>query len=642
MSQACGIDGVTAWVTYRRARDWTADAADLVAHGVGGVSVHDVAGADYAESVNLARQWLERARAAGLKLHLDIPEITEQAHLINRLDCERVDALMIGGCYQGRAIDRHLFAFAAAPQRIVIEPPVYNPRFAYRRRGKDGGTDGEGEPIAHYYPDMPAPVRAEVIVPLRPYDGAQHLAIRPARIAPAPDGTQPEHDSAAGLDPVAELRDRRLYTLEFDLTGLDGAQLDRVGLAVYWPYHGTDHWIFGRGTASAWADGTAEALRRQVRHMAGLWREANGGAFPSDVIPMARFGDECFFITGHTWSPAVSFPLWDYSAPALDAFARAAPGLAHPRTWGYPEIYGTAAYAHWRHNLHAGCARLCEIIRATLADCAPGVRLFRNTTRMGVFDTSNDHDGSGQDLLAQAVDIVHLDPYPVGARGMDHAIVRDMSYCAGLARRHGRLLMPWMQAHTYGGPGGLQHVTPEQVRRMGAQHRAQGVDAVIWLGYGKGYTFPLTQPESWAEAGRFHAGLASQPSPKPRARLAVLRPYAVWALASLEGERIRNPADWLLQQWLEVWAVWYGQPYDVFELPPGADAARDPELARALAAYDFVVGTAERPGAWVIGRDTQGTTDDPARADAVRLDFERALFERGWITKGSQRHDANL
>ena len=53
----------------------------------------------------------------------------------------------------------------------------------------------------------------------------------------------------------------------------------------------------------------------------------------------------------------------------------------------------------------------------------------------------------------------------------------------------------------------------------------------------------------------------------------MLRPYTTWALSSRWQDKVRNPADWMLQQFLEVWAVKHGKPYDVFEIPPGQTPA---------------------------------------------------------------------
>jgi hypothetical protein len=150
------------------------------------------------------------------------------------------------------------------------------------------------------------------------------------------------------------------------------------------------------------------------------------------------------------------------------------------------------------------------------------------------------------------------------------------------------------------------------------------VDAIEWLGYGD--TFPHVRPDSWEAAARFHGKLAAARPPKPVAKLAVLRGYAPWAVSSKWDEQIRNPADWMLQQFLEVWSVRYGQPYDVFELPPGA---RAPETV--LAKYPFVVSTVPRRGAWVIGQGTQGQTVAPAEAARYQQQYAAELTARGWI-----------
>jgi len=613
-----------AWTSYRKVKSLDEDWADLKAHGVGLINRS-------ARNLDDARVALEAARRLGMKYHVELGEVTEQVGMVRGAGLAPVEALMIGGVYQGRAVDRHVFAFKAAQHEIIIEQPVYNKGLAYTRGSGGTGKGKAAEKIGHYYPDMPPPVRAEVVVPLKAFDGRQHLKIIPATIAEAPLDAKPENDTVTpDLPDSSETKNRKLYRLAFDLTGLDGAMLDKVGIAVYWPYRGSrQYWMFQGGNSSAWAPGTAEALRQHVRGVLKTWTEANGGTFPIDVVLAARLGDECFYITGHVGAPQVSYPLWEYSDPAIEAFRKHAGAVEHPRTWGFPEVYGPEAYGWWLYTLHEGCARLCGAAREEIAKAAPGLLLFRNTTRMGVFDLSNDHDGSGQELLARNLDVVHLDPYPVSAGGYGQNIPRDMSYCAGLARRYNRLLIPWMQAHVY---GSLVDPTPEQIDRMAEEQYRQGVDAVIWLGYGN--TFPNVRPDSWERAGVFHKRLRESPPPRPKARLAVLRSYNAWALSSRWEEKIRNPADWLLQQVLEVWAVQHGQPYDVFELPPALTGAEEEALASALKNYAFVVSTVPRgnvPAAWIIGAGTEGQAVALGASAEARKSFEAELKSRGWL-----------
>lgn len=615
-----------AWSSYRKVVSHEADAADLKAHGVGLIS----SDARKPEEIRAA---LALARGTGLKYHIDLPEITENRGLVSSAGLEPVDALLIGGVYRGKALDRHLFTFTAAPQRIVIEPPVYSKELPYLRGSGGTGAPVGKERVGHYFPDMPPPLRAEVVVPLKPFDGQQHLRILPATLAEAPAGTRLEVDSATPeMADAEEIKNRKLYVLEFDLTGLEGARLDQVGLAVYWAYRDQNkYWMFGHGNVSACAESTREALRREVRKRLGLWSAANGGTFPLDAVLAARYGDECFYITSHLNASCVNLPLRDYSEPALKAFAAHAGDLAYPRTWGFPDIYGPDAYAWWLFTLHESCAQLAGLVREEIAQAAPGLLLFRNTTRGGVFGMPNDHDGSGQELLDRQLDLVHLDPYPVTAGGYSEAIPTDMSYCAGLARRTRKLLVPWMQAHTYGGPKGLTDVSPEQVDRMAEEQWAHGVDAIMWLGYGN--TFPKVRPDSWERAAAFHARLARGLPPKPKAQLAVLRPYRTWALSSLCDGQIRNPADWMLQQFLHVWSVKHRQPYDVFEIPPALTPEQQAAIEAELRGYAHIVTTEPREGAWVIGAGTLGQSLPPKQAGELRNQIDKQLSERGWLPK---------
>lgn len=612
------------WATHRAGCDLDADLQDLREHGVGLVSVS-------ARTVEQAKAALERARRHGMQYHIAVGDVTEMGSFLRARGLKVPDALMIGGVYRGLAMDRHLFRFTARRHTVLIEPPVYNKRFAYTLGSRATGPQAAGDPIGHYFPDMPDPVRAEVVVPLKRFDGKQHLRILPATIEPAAKGDLPENDSVRPDFPASsETANRKLYRLTFDLAGVQGAMLDHVGLAVYWPYRGTNrHWIFGTGTVPAASEIVRQAARAIVRQEIDLWKAANGGTFPSDVVRALRFGDECFYITGgsSTDSPAVNYPLWDFSDDGIASFRRYAGPIEHPRTWGFPEIYGAQAYASWLYTLHHDAAELLKIVRSEIGRVAPGLLLFRNTTRFGVFHKGNDHDGSGPEMLVANSDIVHLDPYPVNASGYTAAIVRDMSYYAGLARRYERLLIPWMQAHTYGGPNGLQHVSPAQVERMMNEQRAQGVDAVMWLGYGEGLTFPSVRRNSWKRAGEMHREFLRTTPRRPHVELAVVRDYRSRAILSFHKDAIRNPSDWFLQQLLEVWAVDQGQPYDVFETPPRLSSAEREALERCLATYSYVVGTmpVRHPRMWVIGEGTEGQEIHPDRAVSLKRAFKTQL-----------------
>jgi hypothetical protein len=623
------------WVSYSIVDSLEKDFMDLKEHGVGLVSMN-------ARSVDDARMKLDLARKYGMKFHIQFNKINERRDMVQKMGLDPVDALMIGGIYNGRAIDRFLFEFTPGKHSIIVEPPVYNAHFAYRSREQSDREYDDREPNSHYYPDIPAPVKAEIVVPLKAYDGQQHLKIVTATIEELPIGTKLTEDSATpDMMNAIEIKERKLYKLSFDLTGLDDAILDKIGVAVYWPFHGSDKWyIFGHGTVSAIAESTLETARKDTQDQLKIWTEANGGTFPIDVVIASRIGDECFYLTGHLFEPnkTLNFPLWDYSQPALDAFRNNAGEIEYPRTWGYPEIYGTDSYAWFTYTLHQNSAALIKAVVEEAEKHAPGILLFRNTTRAGIFSLANDHDGSGPELLTQQMNVVHLDPYPVGGAwwggsGYRDDIVRDMHYYAGLARRYNRLLIPWMQAHTYGGPTGLQHVTPEQVERMGSEQYSVGVDAVIWLGYSRGNTFPRTRPDSWEQAGKFHNQLTLTPPEKPQAKLAVLRSYNAWSLTSYDDVNILNPQDWLLQQWLEVWAVRHRQPYDVFEIPPVQTEEQVKNLKKELKKYDYVIATQPWENAWIIGENTISSTVKPDEAESYQNKFEREITEKGWIRK---------
>jgi hypothetical protein len=102
-------------------------------------------------------------------------------------------------------------------------------------------------------------------------------------------------------------------------------------------------------------------------------------------------------------------------------------------------------------------------------------------------------------------------------------------------------------------------------------------------------------------------------------------------MSSQSDREIRNPADWMLQQFLEVWSVTHGLPYDIFEVPPAVDVARNERLKAELKKYPMIVSTVPYEGAMVIGAGTEGKKVNPLTAGRVRSLFERDLKSRGWI-----------
>lgn len=519
------------WVTYKQHKSYKEDFDDLISHGVAGIEVRQER-SEWPEILRLARQ-------KGIKLSTSIPEITENRSLVEKHGYKPTAAIMIGGAYKGLAIDRHLFSFSPRHYSILIEEPVYDKENCYGALGR-------------YFPRMGPPIRAEVVVPKRNYDGRQHLTILPAQIRPA----DREH----------------FYRMSFDLSPVEG-DLSRVGLAVYWEYEGTDkYWMFSRGPVSAWAESTRLALQEEVRELVAAWREANGGTFPGAEVLMARYGDECFYPTGHLNAPEASYPLWDYSQPAIEEYRKRCRD-EYPRTWGFPEIYGPKAYAAWMYTLHKGCAELVGCIKDTLTREDVPLLVFRNMTRAGVFSIANYRDGTGLQMLTESLDIAHLDPYPChGPKDYrEKTIPRDMGYVCGLARPLKRAVMPWLQAHAYlAERGGLDHPTPKQIQRMVEQHMPFHPLALIWLGYPGSFQ---VDPENWKMAARMHKRLGELPTKPPEAEVAVVRPYEAWSLVGLSHlqtvDRLLTDAviEWLQ---FEAHAAYDAfEPYTLADIAPG-------------------------------------------------------------------------
>lgn len=486
------------WISYEQFENYNDDFQDLKAHGVGAVDV------GRAENTDLA-QLLAACRKHNMKI-------------ITRIETPRADrfetgkaeqAVMLGGAYLGKAIDRHRFEFQAEPQEIVLEAPVYHRDQVYGRPGNRYG---------HYYLGIEEPLRTEVIVKQKDYDGEQHLKIIPATV-----------------ERIAETH----WKMRFDLTGVQG-DLQHVVLAAYWTCNA--HRGGFRNHPTAFATSTHREFQHRIEQLIDRWSRANGGSFPDDVVIGLRYGDEEWHRSAHTsTSPAVSYPMWDYSDAAIAAFKNMHPNAEYPRGAAWSDMFGREAYADWLYSYHASKVSLVRTLKETLRQHGLGdVQIFRNTTRADVFSTMNDWDGTGQDLLAREFDIVHIDPYPVGAAGYrPHSIPIDMSYAAGLARRHDKYLMPWLQAHQYYPDGyfGLIHPDSAAVVRMLQQHRPHRPDMLMWLGYGSGSfeTFPENNPGGWRAAGIEHEEFFKGDYEPVQPDFVAVRPYTVRALCGQDA-----------------------------------------------------------------------------------------------------------
>lgn len=614
------------WMSTQWQSGMDAVAADLVAHGVDVMQVPPW-------NISVCRESLRICRKYGLKgfTYTTEPSLNSKWAVAGKpYEC----AVMVGGAYRGLALDRNLFSFTPAVHDVVIEPPVYSVRQPYTSR-KHGKTVKSG----HYFGSR-IPVRAEVIVPLKPFDGKQHLKIIPCDLLPVESGMKPENDTVTdAMRGSPEIEKRRLVRIRFDLSPFKDAMLDKVGIAVYWENDTeSDVWKSGIGTMSVFSEHTQAFAEHDVSFRLKRFAEANGGIFPDDVICGIRFGDECFNITGWLDCPAASYPIYGYSKSGLAAFRKLVPdGVEPPRVAGHPEIYGRDAYGAFLYNYHKGCADLVKVAVAAARRVAPNVKVFRNTTRGDAWSYGNDHDGSGQELLARELDMVHLDPYPVAAHYAADKIPFDMAYLAGLSRRYGKPLMPWVQAHAYA-PNGLAHVKPEQIERMWEQHKVHAPDAIMWLGYGRAVagectmTFPDGNTNSWEKATEVHRSFKSVPLVKPIARLAVVRPYATRALVcDLPGWKVLNPADVLLGEFARAWSVDLGRAYDVFEVPPFESEAEKTKRIEELKKYEFIVSTEQYPGAQIIGMGTEGQVWTRRQINEFRQQCVGSLKEKGVV-----------
>ena len=269
----------------RTAEEFEQMAADCVAHGVQVVASRN-------GSTDFLAAQLAICRKYGLKMFFGIPDPSKADNDAKKSGLYEL-AVMSGGCYRGLAIDRNLFAFTPGRHEIIVEPPVYSRDQAYAKHPHYYML-GDG----HYFGGYVPTGEAEVIVPERLFDGRQHLRILPAKVDWAPPDAKPENDSAAHLADAKEIKERRLVKLSFDLTGLEGCCLDKVGLAVYWAMDDkSPDWKPDRTCYSVFSRHTRQRMRWRVRAALDRWRKANGGTFPADVVIAVRLGDEIFNAT---------------------------------------------------------------------------------------------------------------------------------------------------------------------------------------------------------------------------------------------------------------------------------------------------------------------------------------------------------
>ena len=174
---ACGSEP-RVWTSLsgvRSVADFERTADDLVKHGV------EVAQAGPWWNDELCAAALRICREKGLKLALEFHNEGSRCDRARRKDLDRELAVMIGGCYRGLAIDRHLYSFTPGRHRIVIEPPVYSKTQAYLKF-PHYMMQGDG----HYYGQYVPTGKAEIVVPEKLFDGRQHLKIIPVEAKRAP------------------------------------------------------------------------------------------------------------------------------------------------------------------------------------------------------------------------------------------------------------------------------------------------------------------------------------------------------------------------------------------------------------------------------------------------------------------------
>jgi hypothetical protein len=257
--------------------------------------------------------------------------------------------------------------------------------------------------------------------------------------------------------------------------------------------------------------------------------------------------------------------------------------------WGYPEVFGVNAYRDWLYAFHRSTAELVKTVVNEVHKIGPGVLVFRNPTRFNPTTHAtlpNDHDGCSTQLLAEQLDMINADPYPVARTGdsqhtnsdrqaqwgyIESIIPLESGYWSGLVRRCGKRLVTWLQAHTFAQD--LQHITPNDAHHIYRQAVRYNPDGIMWLGYHPGdkaeapflgMTLPDARPETWKalrdlnEQAQRVLGRA-----KRVPEIAVVRFYGERALVDLEQRNLHD--RFLTEQILTGLTMDLDVGYDVFE-----------------------------------------------------------------------------
>ena len=466
-------------------------------------------------------------------------------------------AVANAGTYKDLSIDSHTFPFDKGKHTVEIGLPFHFAPYDWKTKTYFTDNHTFDNHFDHRIFSTDHAFKAEVIVKQKDYDGQQHLMIVPA---------------------VISGRNSLSLNVSFDLTNVDG-DLDHTMLAVYWRTN----------QLSPAAASTRETAARTIREVLDRFTRENGGVFPDDVICAMRYGDECFLRTGFVNSPKCALPVYDYSDSGIAGYRKLNRKDEYPRAWGFPDFFGVNAYRDWLYAFHTTAAELVKAVVNEAHKVSPNLMVFRNSTRFNPtpFATlANDHDGCSAQLLAQQFDMLNPDPYPVWRTGdsqstnsdrnpqahyIESMIPLENAYWAGLVRRLGKKVVPWMQAHTFSHD--LQHPSPDDVARMYDQVKPFDPDGIMWLGYEPGdtaespdfgMTLPDARPETWKALRDIN--LRAQRNlgqPKKAPRVAVLRFYAERSLVDLERRHLHD--RFLTEQILTGLTIDLNVAYDIFE-----------------------------------------------------------------------------
>lgn len=358
------------------------------------------------------KEILHLCKKSNIKIFLEVDDTSSYANKCTGERTYPVPALMIGGVFQGRAIDRNVFQFQPKKQKIRIESPL----LYSRSRSAETSTS------------VCSPVRAEVVVPLALFDGCQHLFILPAEITSTNEKQQSTDTNIT-----------RSFDITFDLSGLEGALLDKIGLAVYWTMNiDSDQRLLPTSADSRWQ----QERYRHVRNTLASWKQGRRHLFPIETIPAIQIKHLNHYFIGQNQYASTSIPLWDYSGPAVEIFYHKTSGLEYPRTWGVPEIYGAEAYRNWTDTFFEINAKQIQMIQNAADSIVTGLLVLHPVNVHVPIPQSTFWQSISWGFIPEMGEAVQPD---LSVQSLNVDMKTVLSFADSIATQTGKVLIPQIQ-----------------------------------------------------------------------------------------------------------------------------------------------------------------------------------------------------